>query len=166
MFDECYRVMKTNGVFRISCPDAEYIYQICKKETDFWKSGKKWFEESLFYNGGTPRLVDYLVREIATPKLIGYVSGTNNEEYKENYDTMEMNEFLEYLTFGLHFRKDYPGDHINYFTFSKIEKMLKSAGFSFVIRSKYLSSASSELLKAHKFDLTRPELSLYVEAIK
>jgi len=154
------------GVFRIACPDAEYLYQISQRETDFWAWRNSWFESPFYELDTQPRQVDYLVREIATPKLLGYKNAINSEDFTEHFSTMNMDDFLDYLVSGLYFRKEYTGDHINYFTYSKIKAMLKLAGFEVIIRSKHLSSASREMGKAHKFDLTHPEMSLYVEAIK
>lgn len=31
MFKECYRVLESGGVLRITCPDAEFLYNVSKK---------------------------------------------------------------------------------------------------------------------------------------
>ena len=72
LFKEIYRVLKPGGGARICCPDAEFLYQVTKNsQTEFWTWRNDWYH-SAYYEGTTPRPVDYLVREIATPKLLHY----------------------------------------------------------------------------------------------
>jgi SAM-dependent methyltransferase len=168
MIKECLRILKKGKVFRIACPDAEFLYQISKKETDYWKW--RWdlsFSNKEFYVGSTPRNVDYLVQEIATPKLLGYTHSLNNGiDYMDAFQSMEMNIFFEYLISDLKYREKHPGDHINWWTFDKLSEMLYDVGFDFVIRSKYAGSCCSKMTSMSKFDTTHPKMSLYVEAIK
>lgn len=161
MFNNCYNVLKMGGVIRLACPDAEFLYQVSKTKTDYWKWRDDWFR----MNGKNSEMteINYLLREIATKRVKDSV---DLKEYEQAYNTMEMNEFLEFATSGLKFDVTRPGDHINYFTFDKLKMMLERAGFQFVIRSKYMGSCSSEMNNFLKFDLTYPQMSLYVEAIK
>jgi predicted SAM-dependent methyltransferase len=167
MFKECCRVLKPEGVLRLACPDAEFLYQVSKCNNDYWNWRNEWFNSKRFYiRGKVLRNVDFLVREIATPKLLNYVYSMNNEDYEEAFNTMEMYDFLEYLTKDLSFRVETVGDHINYWTFDKAKEMLQKSGFSLVIRSKWSGSVSNEMKREDKFDITYPNMSLYVEAIK
>lgn len=61
-------------MFRIACPDAEFLYNISKCDNDDWSWRKDWFESPAFYTGDPSKLrpVDFLVRETATPRLEGY----------------------------------------------------------------------------------------------
>lgn len=43
---------------------------------------------------------------------LDYLNGTP-KSYEDEFATMGMNEFLIYITEGLEYRKDFPGDHIN-----------------------------------------------------
>jgi predicted SAM-dependent methyltransferase len=168
MFKECLRILKKGKVFRIACPDAEFLYQISQRKTDYWKW--RWditFSNKKYYNGHPPREIDYLVQEIASPKLLGYVHGLNdNKDYIDAFQSMDMNTFFDYLTSDLQFREEYPGDHINWWTFDKLSKILYELGFDFVIRSKYNGSCCLAMTSTAKFDTTHPQMSLYVEAIK
>ena len=77
-----------------------------------------------------------------------------------------MYEFFEFITCDLKYRKEYPGDHINYWTFAKIDNMLTASGFNNVIRSKWSASINKEMKNTYFFDTTHPNMSLYVEGIK
>jgi SAM-dependent methyltransferase len=78
MFRECYRVLKRGGVLRIATPDAEFIYNISKWENEYWTWRNDWFSDTNFYTGQEPTQLEYLVREIATPKLLGYKGSIYN----------------------------------------------------------------------------------------
>jgi SAM-dependent methyltransferase len=165
LFTECFRVLKAKGIMRITCPDAEFLYQVSKIGSTYWQWRNEWFK-SVFYKGGKPRPVDYLVREIATPQLLGYVNSINNIDYFDAFQSMGMNDFFEYLTHKLEYRVKYPGDHINYWSFEKISKMLSKIGFETVIRSKWSGSICREMTSIAKFDITYPKMSLYVDIVK
>ena len=169
LFADVHRVLKAGGVFRIACPDSEFLYEVSQPENEYWHWRKGWFNSPRFVRKAvSPSQVDYLVREIATPKFPEYVNAieSDREDYTACFKTMGMNEFLEHMTSGLVFRKDFPGDHINWWTFAKARDMLTSAGFSVVIRSKYLGSMCRAMCNPAKFDVTCPCMSLYVEAMK
>ena len=165
MFQECFRILKRGGVFRIACPDAEFLYEISKLDTDYWNFMYHWTKK-FCKNQNSIRNVDYLVANIAAPKMLQYIHSINNEDYMIHFETMSMYHFFEYLTQDLEFRKEFPGDHINYWTFEKAKKMLMDTGFDTVIRSKWGCSCSREMRNTVLFDNTRSNLSLYVDIIK
>lgn len=164
MIDECFRVLNTNGVIRIACPDAEYLYNMAKTNSDYWHWREYWWKN--FTANNNPRPVDHLVSLIATPKLLGYKYGINQADYLNEFEKLEMNDFFKYINSDLLYRVDCSGDHINWFTYEKLKLMLEKSGFKVVVRSKHLSSFSKEFLISYKFDTTEPNMSLYVEAIK
>ena len=167
MFAECFRALKKGGIMRIACPDAEFLYKISRHKTDYWAWRNKWFNTEKYYiTGNIPRNVDYLVREIATPKLLFYKYSINQTDYIQYFQSLDMFDFFEYLTGDLKYRSEYPGDHINWWTFAKVENMLNAAGFDFVLHSKWSASCSMEMKDMSYFDKTCPRMSLYIEAIK
>lgn len=165
LFRECFRVLKKDGVFRIVCPDAEFLYHVSKYNTDYWKWQHEWFQSKAF-DKNTPRNVDFLVGDIATPKLLFYIHSINKTDYIKPFQSMAMYDFFEYMTNNLQFRKDFPGDHINYWTFSKIKKMMDGIGYGYIIQSKYNGCCNQNMRNAVKFDTTHPQMSLYVDCIK
>ena len=166
LFSEVFRVLKKNGVARFCCPDAEFIYNVSKTDSDYWECRNTWFSSDFYVKNEKPRIVDFLVREIATPKLLGYKNGINERDYISEFNSMEMYEFFDYLTKDLKFRDSYVGDHINYWTFDKARKMLSEAGFGNIIRSKWSGSITNEMKRTDKFDMVYPNISLYVEVVK
>ena len=166
-FADVYRVLMPGGVFRIACPDAEFLYSVSKFDNEYWHWRKELVESPKFYtkNPNEVTQADYLVREIATPHLNGYIHEIP-KDYSDEFSSMGMEEFLRYITSGLEYRKDVPGDHINYRTFDKAKSALEAAGFPVVIRSKYAGSMCKAMCILGKFDTTYPEMSLYVEAVK
>ena len=165
MFSECFRILKKNGIMRITTPDAEFLYTVSKYNTGYWNWRHDWVKR-FCNNQHAIRNVDYLVAEIATPKMLQYIHSSNKEDYISLFESMDMYDFLEHVTNNLEFRKEFPGDHINYWTFEKINTMLTSIGFSSIIRSKWSGSCCEYMADILKFDKTHPQMSLYVDVVK
>ena len=168
-FAEVHRVLKPGGVFRIACPDAEFLYEVSIFNNEYWYWREEWLNSPHFSKHPiSATQVDHLVRETATPKFPEYINSieSNREEYTEKFSSLGMNEFLEYITSGLEYRKTTPGDHINFWTFEKVKIFLKNSGFKTIIRSKYLGSVCRAMCNPARFDTTFPNMSLYVEAVK
>ena len=170
LFNECYRVLKTEGGGRFCCPDAEFLYEVTKTNKDYWDWRKSWFSNSRYCKiNATDNLkeVDKLVAETATPKFQSYKGAIpSNFDYEAFFENDDMNSFFERMTQDLSFRPEWPGDHINWWTFDKMKKKLQQAGFKTVIRSKFGGSIFNEMRNISKFDTTEPQMSLYVEFIK
>lgn len=165
MLRESYRVLKPGGVFRIACPDAEYMYRMSKIGKEYWTwlkptfEGYKWPWEEV-------RAVDCLVQEIATARLQRVGRLRYEEDYEKKFDSMNMNDFLQYISKDIPWNVNYIGDHINYWTEDKLFKELRSCGYSKIVRSIYCGSYSDVMRNPAYFDLTRPQMSLYMEAFK
>ncbi|QQR91010.1 MAG: hypothetical protein IPJ88_04565 [Myxococcales bacterium] len=112
---------------------------------------------------------DYIVREIATPRCRYYkhaVSGMQPAEVEQLIKELSYREFMERLVEGLEFRKDFPGDHINWWDEDKIIDLLKQVGFSEVYPSRRGQSMFPPLTDLDLFDSTQPNNSLFVEAVR
>lgn len=164
LFEEVYRSLKSGGVFRITCPDASYLYDVTKlKQKSYWNWRKDWFSRNYSCNWEDVNSVDCLVAEIATERCD---VKQENKDYIKKFEEMSKNEYLEWITNGLEFDNQKVGNHINYWTCEKLEKMLREVGFQNIIFSKYGGSVVDEMQDRKYFDVTHPEMSLYVEAIK
>jgi len=164
MLKESYRVLARGGILRIACPDAEFLYEMTKSGKEYWNWRKFTFDQiKLPFDKVRP--VDCLVQEIAAPKLLGY-GYLADLDYQDEFESMEMIPFLDFITSGLKYNVEHVGDHINYWTFDKLKIFLKHVGFYTIVRSKYLGSYRFEMQNRRYFDLTHPQMSLYVEAMK
>jgi SAM-dependent methyltransferase len=67
-FSEAHRVLKPRGVLRVTCPDAEYIWDRGRFDLSFWKRRISWFKKRGI-NTNDLDAFDYIIREISTPKL-------------------------------------------------------------------------------------------------
>jgi len=168
LFRECYRVLKCGGGGRLCCPDAEFLYEATKANKQYWTWRDSWFSNTRYCNGKTiPKEIDKLVTEIATPKFQSYKGAIrSNFDYANHFKQNDMNSFFSELTKDLSFRPNWPGDHINWWTFDKIHEMLQKAGFRTIIRSKFGGSIFDDMKDITKFDTTEPQMSLYVDFIK
>ncbi|WP_214036016.1 hypothetical protein, partial [Methanospirillum sp.] len=91
-----------------------------------------------------------------------------DEKFDEIFGNNSLNEALDIVIqkIDLSLQSQNPGYHINWFTYEKIENMLKNAGFSLVYQSGWGQSLNPVLQFTSTFDITHPKISLYVEAIK
>lgn len=152
VFDEVYRTLKAGGVFRISVPDFQLgVEAFLKNDIDF------------FYFMDGPIEIRFL------HYFANYFKGTvSHSELKNNLNSMSIEEFGDYYTnqitdslveqYGNHM-------HVNWYSFSKMERLLKNSGFSNVYRSLPVKSKFLEF-QEKSFDKNNPKISLYVEAVK
>ena len=93
MFRECYRTLKTGGVLRICCPDADFLYNISKFGKGYWEWMRYWFAQRKL-NFDEIRAVDCLVAEVCTPKLLNYGWLNYQNDYEAAFNKMDKKEFL------------------------------------------------------------------------
>ncbi|MEO9945561.1 methyltransferase domain-containing protein [Paraglaciecola sp.] len=158
--ENSYRKLKPDGVLRIACPDAEFLYKTCLFDNDFWFWRRDWFRQNFpqkYLNNLTQR--DFLIREISTPRV--------REDFVDQakWTPDRMDEVLHELTQGLVFDLDNIGNHINFWTFNKLEKMGAKIGFKHIVDSKYQGSISQDMVGS-QFDRTRPGMSMYVDFVR
>jgi len=179
IFGEVYRILKNNGVFRLTTPNIELNYRAFK-ENDL-----QYFHQ-IYRSSLTPIIVNGIEvtkdkRNASIEQLFLYhfassISSLHNFEEKKLTDNEIRNLFndkdlesaLNYCTAlcPIENQKKFPGNHINWWNKDKIFKMLRKAGFSEIFLSGYGQSFSPILRNTKYFDNTHSEMSLYVEAIK
>ncbi len=159
-FEEAFRVLKKNGVLRVACPDAKFLYQVSQFDNDYYD----WYKS--INRAKAPRQYDFLVNLISSPR-----GRCNNNNITEEIMDIEELKKMDYanltstLKNNLSFRSEFPGEHINNWDFERLQAIGKKVGFTHVFESKYLGSVSKEM-QSLKFDKTHPEMSLYVEFVK
>ena len=114
-------------------------------------------------------LADYLVREIATERCRFYLGSQNPiepEEVMKRLGDLSDEELLDWMTSGLKFSPESPGNHINWWTHEKIEKLAKKVGFQTTYFSGRGQSLCRPMTNLGFFDSKVPHNSLYFEAIR
>jgi len=179
IFGEVYRILKSNGVFRLTTPnielayrafkenDLEYFYQIYRSNIysimingeEVIQDKRKTSIEQLF--------LFHFASSVSTLHNFGNKKFTD-KEIRKIFSEKDLESALNYFTSlcPLKIQKKFPGTHINWWNKEKIFNMLNKAGFTKVFLSGYGQSFSPVLRNTHYFDSTHPEMSLYVEAIK
>ena len=151
IFHEAHRCLESGGGFRIVIPDADLIYdRLLKQDAAFFKS---WMD----------RDNSSLAESFRT--LVGHSRSPLDEcDFALRLSTMSKEEFLDWCKEGLEYDWKRTGEHINWFNFAKLARMLERAGFCNVRRCEAQRSRFSEA-RGPGFD-TRAWYSLHVECIK
>lgn len=168
LFREVHRVLEPGGIFRITCPDADLLYESSRdRNTGYWAWRRGWFAARGMRDVAPEQ---FLVREIATERTDIRESTSpirlTTEAIREHLDTLPREAFLDWLTAPCRFAETSPGNHINWWSFDKCRQFLQQAGFATIYRSGYGASRTPVLQDTSLFDNTHPEMSLYVEARK
>lgn len=178
MLEECYRILKPGGIIRLTTPNFQLYYDAYNKndilmwDWDINRYSKKGMWEKNFnlpFN-------KYSIEQIFLYQFASQLSEISkddtvekkysNNEVKEIFQNLDMNNAFEYFTSKCSFNSNYPGNHINWFTKDKLKRMLKGAGFKNIRLSSFGQSQYAPLRNTLYFDNTHPKYSIYIEANK
>jgi SAM-dependent methyltransferase len=150
-FREAYRCLKAGGGFRTVVPDADLIYaKLRANDAEFFR---RWTER------------DNIGLSEAFRVLIGHArSPLDEEEFGRRLATMPPEAFLDWCKAGLEYDLRRAGEHINWFNFAKLARLLREAGFPAPLRSDAQRSVFAEI-RGPRFD-TRAWYSLHVDCVK
>lgn len=156
IFDDIFRSLKKGGAIRFTMPDFDLVYNA------FGKRDAEIFEMYPHNN-----LEDRFLRFFSTY----FINNISLKEFQSNYNNMSREEFADFYTKKIprSSQSVHPENHINWWNYDKLEKMLVKSGFSEVYRSHEQGSRFEEMRGGKGcsgFDTTHPEISLFVEAIK
>ena len=183
LMNESHRILKTGGVFRVSVPDFELGMKAYRDRNHAFFDKEPWGLEVRYenweMNSVSVSLENKLTSLFVTYENVsdqglwppwkhipGYYSGpviAERAEIQKNAETMNIHEFSDWLLTRLPPTFNCLG-HINVYDLEKFKRMLDQAGFSKVVQSRFRESAAP-VLRGPDFD-NRPEISLFVEAIK
>ena len=179
MFNESYRVLKKGGVFRATTPNIDIEFQAYNRNDRdyfYWietygieKNWKKALYNQPLTEASTAQVfLTHFASAVSTLHADGAPERIDDKKLAELFRTLPFEDALNYCTSRCpdEIQKRYPGNHMNWWNFSKVKKMLQLAGFSNVYLSAYGQSQSPVLRDTNFFDNTHPKISLYVEAIK
>lgn len=166
LFHEAHRTLKEGGVLRLVVPDIEYLYSNFKSGDrsailDIRPWGVEYSEPHLAF---IEHFATLLVHDADYRKL---------PELDENYffnllNNVEMDVLLDFYKGKLPINPNasMPHGHCNWFSYDRLNSLLKFAGFNSIKRSEFGKSSTVAMRSIKQFDCTTPEISLFVEAIK
>tara|TARA_E500000178_G_C16636149_1_gene579877 strand:- start:52 stop:633 length:582 start_codon:yes stop_codon:yes gene_type:complete len=181
LFDDVYRMLCTDGVFRITCPDIDLLYnELIENNNNELNIGT--------YTEMIPSAYEKFIHQISTYFAKWWILKdkelVDSDIYNDflNLKKIDEKEFknliLKYGKYGAFeylrlesekyfdkFKYHLTGLHINWFNKHKIINFLINSGFRKIFIRKKNNSIIDDY-KSKDFDYNSPQLSLYIEAVK
>jgi len=162
MLKEAYRCLKPLGYLRITCPDIDLEYEAYQNnDKDFFH----WCDPGLSVG---QRFLDHLATGLSKSCGDDCLEKIDDNELNRLFSQMDKEKTFDNLCqkIPIDHQRKFPGNHINWFNYKKLEKLLKQCGFRKIYRSAFGQSNSPKLRDIKHFDTTLPTCSIYIEAIK
>lgn len=179
LFNEAYRSLKPNGVFRITTPNIDLAYRAYKTNDRNYFYWTKWFStkegiKKNFISGPLDKssmeqlFLHHFASNASTLHIDGVKNPINDEELRTIFDKLPYEEALNTCInrCSLDIQKKYSGNHINWWNRAKLERMLQKAGFKNIQLSAFGQSHTAVLRNTDLFDNTHSKISLYIDAKK
>jgi predicted SAM-dependent methyltransferase len=168
LFYECIRVLKKKGVFRITCPDSKFLFDVSSFENEYWHRIKNQKEEWYGRESSSVSNHDCFIGAISTNKL-----SLDKNTYDKLYSEVKKMDYFDAVRFLTKKNKVNPnsvGNHINYFDFEKIQTMVKDAFSKLHIQNyKIINSkpkgSISQLMSEDCFG-EKQHMSIFVDCVK
>jgi SAM-dependent methyltransferase len=173
LFKEAQRILKRDGVLRMTCPNVDLAYR-AYREGDygyFCRDSKDWRTLGLLQPFSDISLGQLFLLSFASVASTAHVADTEKIGDVELYDLFKNLGFKGALNFciskcSVELQRKFPGAHINWWNPRKLVRMLETANFRKILVSAYGQSFVHVLRNTRFFDNTAPNISLYVEATK
>lgn len=176
-FNNVYHALEKGGIFRVTTgPDSDTNYRALQLKDHHWfywdtkYETKGNFEHIYHQPTSTMSLEERWLHHFAAPLVSNDITHSkikyNTAMIREEIARHGYPQVLDFFTKQCTFDPKRPGNHINWFNYQKIEKMLCEAGFNNVYQSGYGQSVSPLMRNSDLFDSRHPQMSIYVEAIK
>lgn len=176
---EAFRILKPGGVIRLTAPDAELAHRAyVRDDRHFFLAAADSSDcESLSARAlRLPRseasIHQLFLYSIASGRSTLHSDGADvqfgDDEVDRLFAELSLTEALDHCVadYPISIQRAYPGNHMNWFTVSKITAMLSEHPFSSVFASGYGQSTAEVMRDTTHFDSTVPSMSFYVEAVK
>jgi predicted SAM-dependent methyltransferase len=175
--NEAFRALRSGGFLRVIVPDIEILYAAYKAKdpVPFHKpkrDRKNYPNRKFKSNPNTASFEQRFLWQFASgaselhqfegPERISDV------EFRRVFKELPLDQALDYCTARCapEFQRTYPQFHINWFHANKLDGMMRAAGFTEPYRSAVGESRSPVLRDLNFFDDRRPEIGLFMEAVK
>lgn len=179
MFNESYRILKKNGILRVTTPNIELEYRACRdndRNYFYWIDNYSQRKEMERIKITMPMkeapieqiFLFHFAGNASTLAIEGAKERISTEEFKRIFSTHSLEDALNYCTskVDLNIQAQNPGNHVNWWSAEKMTRMFKLAGFKNIFISGYGQSFAPPMRNTNLFDSTHPKISLYMEAIK
>lgn len=176
---EAFRILGPQGLMRIVVPDADLLSRAYRLGDRFFDPMVRKYDKAdrarrvcLDRPASELSCQQLFLWRIATSVSIHHTDGAGermtDQEVDEAFASLPYERALNWITSkcDLDVQRRYPGNHINWWSYSKMASFLAAAGFVHIRRCGYGQSASPLMRNTRLFDNTHPEMSLYVEAAK
>ena len=182
---ESYRILRPGGFLRLTTPDIDLEYRAWKDDDRayfYWVNyhpraggnvaldAPQWTEvERRRVNATTSQV---FLHHFASAASVLHREGSHERisdaELARVFSTRPYEEALDYCTSKcpLEIQREQPGNHMNWWNWRKLSKMLTEAGFANPRRSGYGQSFCHAMRDIRLFDFNSPKTSIYVEANK
>lgn len=177
ILQEAFRVLKREGIIRITVPDINIYYNAyIKNDEEFYRNSIRYYSDPIVAKALELNLMSessmgaiFLYYFAATVSPLTKYSSEHNitdDQLLEIFEKHSYHDALDLICKHCHFDPEKSGYHINWMNTDKIIKKLKKIGFSEVYASAYGQSKNAALRDTKFFDNTVPEVSCYIEARK
>jgi len=165
MFNEVYRILDDGGIFRITCPDIDVLYDAYIRNDHLF-----WSQKNIF-GLNNESIHQLFLEQFSTAITAGCLDSKlrfSDKQICEIFSNMDPEEAYDFFTSKISSAQilNRPEFHVNWFNSEKIIKMLVKAGFNNIYKSAFGQSHSAILRNSRFFDNTCPNLSLYIECRK
>ncbi len=176
---EAFRILGPQGLIRIVVPDVDLLFRAYRLGDRFFDPMVRMYDTAdrarrvcLDRPASELSCQQLFLWRIATSVSIHHTGGSRERmtdpEVDETFRAFPYERALDGITSkcDLDVQRRYPGNHINWWSYSKLASFLPAAGFARIRRCAYGQSVSPLMRNTRLFDNTHPEMSLYVEAVK
>lgn len=184
VFKDVHRILKPNGVFRVTCPDINILFDrlIVEKEKihditlyEVTSAYEEFMWATFSYFAAECKIRDHFLLDLMPNGRAVYdqflqenkINETQFSELLNVYGKFGVFEYLRCLSEGLFekYRYHLTTSHVNWWTTEKVCRYLTAAGFKKIFIVSRNSSSLKDFESDH-FDYTVPHVSLFVEAKK
>jgi predicted SAM-dependent methyltransferase len=174
---EAFRSLGRNGIIRLIVPDIDifYLAYLAKMPDIFHRPNqdKEHFPNIKFLiNPNTAsfeqRFLWTFASNVSELHPDGATERITDDEFRHLFKTLKYEDALDHCTSmcSLEIQKRHPENHINWFNSKKLESMMLATGFNNVYQSGFGQSKSPVMRAVNLFEGRRPEIGLYMEAVK
>lgn len=177
LFKSAYKALNKGGILRVTTgPDAETDFRALMADDPDWfywdeDYAKPGEYEAIYRCPATEQTLEerwlhHVASELAQNDISPSKKKFSGPEIRAKIDELGFPAVLDYFADLCEFNPERPGNHISWWSHTKLIDYMKEAGFETVYRSGHHQSASPLMRRSPLFDSTHPQISIYVEAVK